>query len=464
MAAHERLNEACPPLWELMLAETHELSSDDQERLDEHVDGCAICCQRLRRADAMVKTVARELKASSWTPGSRLTFPRRRPAPSFRRWINIAAATILILLDIVGGRPQPVEAEQIIERAMAAEQRTPPTVEQDVRIRMMQRSSPRVDTPIGAPRMMPVDVEGRLKGGVMTSAVPSALEQSSAARGMAEGLRAYRFDARRPLSLATFQAWRDSIQGKRDRTTKTRDDNTVLSTTAFSGPVREASLTLRGETYEVIALRLSFDQGELVVEEMRRSLTGLPEPSTVAKAPAPTPEPAPNVSKAPPVVHEPKFPLSHWLDQQYTSRGDALRFVDGLRRAASDALTNVRALHALSESFPRPLEVPDNARHLDQAVTHRYESLRSDLDALNERLGVLYATRTMPGSPRGTGLPRDWRERVAIAREQAETLERMVKQLLERDDLPAADDPVGEDAFAKTFGALWEAINGRTGG
>jgi hypothetical protein len=469
MATHEHLTDACPPLSDLLLADTRELPADDLRRIGDHMSGCDTCRLRMRRTHALLAACA-ALDVDE--PSS--AFSHRQ---SLVRWKRLAiAAAAAVLLAGIGGtliNPQRLRAEELLDRAIEAEQRAPAAREQHVRIQITLSAAAASRGAGGTRPAAPLVVTRRLAGGVAVSRPGSAIEDSDVYAELLGGLRAYGFDTQRPLNLQTYRMWRAKLTQRRE-VVERNEDTTTLRTTTDEGAVRRAELTIRTETYDVVALRLTFDAGRLEVVEIRRSDAPLrdpsPDPDPVASASAsssrptvPTPTPQMGVVDRDPRPSSNRPALSRWLAQKYSSASEGQQFVARLESLTGDIQRNLAELRKLAASSPQAVTdrmTPDERADVERAALAYLDKARTDLAALDDRLGLMFLKLGRPASPRGTSLPADWRERAPIALVHASALDALVKQLLMHDDVRPDDDPAGADAFAKTLAALWGALNG----
>jgi hypothetical protein len=167
--------------------------------------------------------------------------------------------------------------------------------------------------------------------------------------------------------------------------------------------------------------------------------------------------------------------LGRWLAETFGEGKARSTFVPELRRLLAQVRQRLAALRALSARYPpslpeeadsRPTAQPRSTSssiaaaraRLDRQVRLLYGALRTDLEALDARFSVLFGS-TARGLP-ASELPADWRQRTEAAAGYAATLDGLVQQLLlTHDDLAAGDTDGMEARTARTFAALWDAIN-----
>jgi hypothetical protein len=181
----------------------------------------------------------------------------------------------------------------------------------------------------------------------------------------------------------------------------------------------------------------------------------------------------PGATATPQQAAPPRPPaLGRWLAETFGEGKARSTFVPELRRLLAQVRQRLAALRALSARYPpsSPEEADSLASapraalgavaraRLDRQVRLLYGALRTDLEALDARFSVLFGS-TARGLP-ASELPADWRQRTEAAAGYAATLDGLVQQLLlTHDDLAAGDADGMEARTARSFAALWDAIN-----
>jgi hypothetical protein len=191
------------------------------------------------------------------------------------------------------------------------------------------------------------------------------------------------------------------------------------------------------------------------VPELRRLLTQIRQRLAALRALA-TRYPASDADAAPESAPGPASSSTAAVATRVASASatDAPEPAPRMRRVA---LTAGPAMQPASRQRPGPAA----RTRLDRQVRLLYTALRNDLDALDARFAVLFGS-TARGLP-ASEVPADWRRRTEVAAGYAASLESLVKTLLDtRDDLATGDPDGTEERTARTFAALWDAINAPT--
>jgi hypothetical protein len=155
--------------------------------------------------------------------------------------------------------------------------------------------------------------------------------------------------------------------------------------------------------------------------------------------------------------------LARWVDYRLGDRPEKHTFVPELTRLTTAVTERVHTLHGLAERYSDDAvkEMSPAARaKLQKLLDRHYQSLNSDLNDLDARLAVLFGSTTRVFA--GRRAPSDWQQRVNSGFTHAESLDRSLRELLTREDLPPVpadeDMPEGRPVRA-AFGALWDAVH-----
>jgi hypothetical protein len=296
---------------ELLLALEHELSSDEIVQIDNHLGGCWSCRARSEEMRRGILTFVeyREnlyLPSLEEPPTEFRNFPKQlksvvaepqRPSVGTRfgqtilelwtlprsiRWVSaVAVITVIALLwTHVLSNPTEVSAQELLTRAIAAQNPTAPVggvlkpkrIHQKVQIRSGARTVVR-EFEWTTEKPMP---------GVRWKTQEDIEAWSS------------------PLSAEAFGEWRNSLAAKKD-TVKPSPGVLTLTTTAETGPVKEASIIVRAVDFHPLEQHILFsDESELDFLELGFAVSDEAVTSTV-EVPEDHSQSAPgSVSKVPP--------------------------------------------------------------------------------------------------------------------------------------------------------------------
>jgi Putative zinc-finger len=188
----------------------------------------------------------------------RLARPFARPMPW--RWAaaGLAAAMVLGAVFLEFRKTPSVHAAELLQRAVAVA-RSQPKAGRHIRIRTKTQEITRVI------------------GGAGVLAARTGREESAPAIQALFAAAHYDWDD--PLSARSYQAWRDSVSRKSDNVVtiadpqKPSEECYQINTSADSGELADASLTLRATDLHPVESRLEFRNREWV------ELSEIPEPS-----------------------------------------------------------------------------------------------------------------------------------------------------------------------------------------
>jgi hypothetical protein len=483
VAERELTHDRCPNLAVLLLVDDGELPTQASAKILEHVRTCHACQQVVRRADVFttLASVISEEEREGET-----TIKRRRerefmralqaqsdtvslaPSSSVRRWLPAAALIPLLVVGFIFSRTGTVvRADELLTLAATREQSLPADRVQRVRISLTPANAAFARPSSETPRIAGFTAVRDIASGREPDAWPVAISSPAAHKYLERMLARHGFDWRQPLSLVHYQAWRASLKDMKDEV-QLDGDLLILQTTTPEGLIRQTQLVVRRNDYEVVRLTLGLGSlGRLEIEKI--DSRPLPVPDTHATL-------ATAVAARPPVVERSPSPLpggrerparpalSLWLARTYASEAERQAFVPRVEGLVSDVRQRIATLSHLASRTPDAVDRVESAESNDvqRRVKKEYGALQADLGALYIGLAPL-ASYTPPqmkeAQPRTT--PADWERRVQEAAAHALTLQRILNQLLTYRDLPTSnDDPAGPQAFATTFGALWDTING----
>jgi hypothetical protein len=333
---------------------------DDCVRYERNVlDGCEppAAWGDLRAGFARIDAEAEP--ESVWT---RLTRPFRLPA---FRWAAAGMAAVLAVCAVYLQLHETpaVEAAALLNRAVALAQEQP----RKPRRIQIRTASRRIDLTVGAPALP-----------VTQHKAPPEVEAL---------FLAAHFDWEDPLSARSFQRWRDSVPEKQDEVTTVADPKSPsdsyyrIRTTAGSGELASASLTLRSTDLRPTESRLEFRNREWI------ELTDITELSTPAGV-------------LPPVkgVEAPTRP-----DQPSRPAADSPMAPASI----SDELQVVAALHQIGADLGDPLEVTRAGSHVVVGgvglSANRQHQIREHLKTLPNV--VVEFSEPAPGSSASQDLP-----------------------------------------------------------
>ncbi len=382
-----------------------ELPEREIDQVDAHLKYCWSCRTRRDRIEQAIADVVqyqdRQLKPYlPPTPGGRSMFLARldqlaslearkpwwRRTLSFgttvRSWrispatagLAIAACLILTVLILVPKSPG-ISAAELLQRARSAEIQSlgsvvQPVVFQKLRIRAGGHSVTRTiyrDT-ASRRRKDQLVVDQGIPPAVASSgktALPAnvSVDLKQVENTLEQAFVAANLDWQDPLSVPTYQSWRDGLQ-QREEDVTAEGDEFQLTTSTSEGPITEARLRIRARDYHVVAesVRLRDDR-QIEIAELEYQL--IPAGMAASIFPA---EPSPaNAAPIPqPVVVAPP-PLAPGAAE--------------LADAEVDALV---ALHAIGADLGEPVEIVRTSAIIEARgladTAERMEQLRAALE------------------------------------------------------------------------------------
>ena len=262
-----------------------ELSAREARQVERHLEACWQCRSEL---DELKRTVARcvryrqsvldrhlppppqpwadlyrefaRIDSAAAQAGWLERMARPFPRPMAWRWVAsaLAAAMVLGAVFLEFRRTPSVHAAELLQKAVAVEQ-SQPKAGRHIRIRTKTQEITRVI------------------GGASVLAARTGRDESAPAIQALFAEAHYDWDD--PLSARSYQAWRDSVSRKSDEVATIPDPQRPtencyqIHTSAESGEVADASLTLRATDLHPIESRLEFRNREWV------ELSEIPEPS-----------------------------------------------------------------------------------------------------------------------------------------------------------------------------------------
>jgi hypothetical protein len=376
------MNSATPhPGHETLLRYIDEdLDFGETERVAQHVATCKECrddLEALRGTLDDYRLFHRDvLKASlpspprDWAP---LEFPdigRKRSFPL--RWLAAAAAVALLFLVLrrVDNVPE-VRAAELLRKAVASEESSQAPASR-IRIRTRTRV---------------LDRAARVPSGTEIPGTGPLRAQFDAA--------GYSWDD--PLSARAFSRWRDTVRQKRVQVTENADA-VVVQTSAATGELDDAALTMRTTDFRAIACRLHFrSTGETI------DITEVPAvPESAGSASSPTASPVGEAKPASP----------------------------------ADELRVISALHGIGADLGEPIEVQREGGRVLVSVTgltaERRRQIQSAVRSLPDvelRFESLTGGSSPAGSPNRQAAPPATTDNPLLRELQA----------LRGDDTPAGD-------------------------
>jgi hypothetical protein len=474
----------CPGRAALLLVKDDELPTRAASDILTHLRSCTACQKTVERADvfsalaAVISDEEREGETALKRRRER-AFMRalqaqaemaRSLAPSWsvRRWLSAAALIPLLLGAAMSPRTGTVvKADELLTRVATREQSFQANRVERVRIRLTPGIPAFAPNSSRMPRVAPFSAVRDIASGREPDVWPVAISPRTAGESLERILARHGFDWRKPLSLEHYRKWRASLADRRDEIQPV-DDLLILRTTTSDGQIRETQLVVHRSEYDVVKLTLGLEGlGRLEIEKIDS------RPLPVRDAPATLVGP---VASRPPLVERSPLPgdrektfrpaLSRWLERTYGADAERQAFVPRVEGLVSGVRQRLTTLSNLASSTTDVVHRGESAesKAVPRRVKEEYEALQTDLGTLYVGLAPL-ASYTPPQMTEAQSrtTPADWERRVREAATHAETLQRLLNQLLNHPDLPTgADDPAGPRAFATTFGALWDTVNGRS--
>jgi hypothetical protein len=286
----------------LLLAIDGELSVSDYAQVKEHVRACWTCRARKEHLERTIEDIVeyeQALVAPDMPPsaGGRAMFMARldelaadmgRPSllklwsatisqlsksllASRMVWI-VAVLVIAVMAPLIYllREPPAVSANELLRRASLAETHSLAGVNQPV---VVQKLSIRIN----GRKLTRTIYSDPVNKRQASRADAIATEVSATERSFSESS----LDWNDPLSPKAFGQWREGVAGERDVVTRLSGNRLKLDTTADSGPIAEASLTVRGEDFHPIAEDLHLrDNTQIEIAEVSYDVVGLPTLST----------------------------------------------------------------------------------------------------------------------------------------------------------------------------------------
>ncbi|MGH9938634.1 MAG: anti-sigma factor family protein [Blastocatellia bacterium] len=344
-------------------------------------------------------------------------FSRARHLVMPRLWIRIAigflAAILITALLLRSNRVPIVSASELLRNAaeaQAAKLRAveEPVVYQKLRVRRATPASARAET-----------ADWETWNDTTRRRFRQSVEDSGVLVELARLLQANHMDPQRPLSTASYQSWRDSLDQKREEVARTRLTHglealslrTIPAGQVNVGQISEATLGVREQDWLPYELRLKVraEDGERIYEITEQASEVAPlaklspeifaeRPVVIAPSPAPKPSPislalrvnpAPTVAPpvAPPVaVAELEVEVLSLLNQVGAMLGEEVgvrRTTDGLLRiegVVENAERKTTILSALAAVKDQPavklqIETPEEAEQRLQQSRQRSDTI-----------------------------------------------------------------------------------------
>jgi hypothetical protein len=292
---NELIVERCPTLEELLQAADSELSPEAHATVLQHLQQCAICQARDRHALRTLRDVhgylagafgeerqqARQHEFSVGLHKLRQALIHGSIGWPWRRWLPMAALLPVFIVALLLSRTGTVvlQADELLQRAVQAEQRRPRGAVQRVRVRLLSPSAmaipPRATASFtivqeltdGVAPVGPLSATGvSATGGGGAAAALTSVPMSLAHR-----LATHKFDWRRPMDVQRFHAWRATLAHKQDLVIALAGSTHVVlrTTTTDDTDLVEAELEVQRDDFHVVRAAFVFDGvGRLEIEEL----------------------------------------------------------------------------------------------------------------------------------------------------------------------------------------------------
>jgi ElaB/YqjD/DUF883 family membrane-anchored ribosome-binding protein len=184
------------------------------------------------------------------------------------RMVWITAALLIVLsapLFYLFQKAPVVSANDLLHRASIAEAGTPMGVDQPVVIQ-------KLSIEINGRKMTQTVYRDTVRNRKAHRTDVNSGEELAAERAFHQSS----FSLDDPLSPQTYSSWRDGIEEKRDTVTQLSGGLLKLDTTTNSGPVAEASITVRADDYHPVAENLHLrDNTQIEVAELSYEVVSL---------------------------------------------------------------------------------------------------------------------------------------------------------------------------------------------
>lgn len=246
-----------PSRADLLLAAEGDLPEDESLAIQRHLRECLHCQAFVADTDDFVERYrhtidtslreaprqARQEFGERLTDAARASVQQRSRLPN-RGWLRFAAVLPLALLLFLPGRFAPtLKANELLERASAAEERRPSSDgAQSVNVRVTGPGA----SAVRSMRIRP--------GAVLTRGESVVLERAG-------------LEWRAPLSAAAFSRWRQQLRSKSDRVTETGSEITI-ETRSLEGEIRSGTLWLERPTLRPFRIEWELaDQSRIRIDE-----------------------------------------------------------------------------------------------------------------------------------------------------------------------------------------------------
>jgi hypothetical protein len=274
----------CLTLEELLQAGDCELSPETHASVLAHLERCRVCQARDHHALRTLRDVQGYLAGAF---GEERQQARRHEFAAglhkkkqarihqsigwpLGRWLPMAALLPVFIVALLLSRSGTVvlQADELLQRAAAAERLRPRGSVQRVRVRLMPFDAVTIP-PRRATATFTIVQE--LTDGTAFIAPSVTAASSDATRVAARLLAQHRFDWQQPLDVARFHAWRRALPRRRDQVIALTDRPLLVlrTTTADDRELREAELTVQRDNFHVVRAAFVFDGvGRLEIEEL----------------------------------------------------------------------------------------------------------------------------------------------------------------------------------------------------
>lgn len=262
---------SCPGDDDLLRSTSGDLAARKSARVLAHLQQCRVCQQRIRHLTETLDWYRDSYRASQECDGAVVPqlsrFRRRlisedaardRRTGRFERLVH----AMMIALGIVLGWSRDdgrVSAQTVVSRAIAYERRQVIMSGATPRVRVLARRANRVNE---------IDDSRAVRNLEIGTQADAHTEDTTLAREAFARLAQYGFDPDRPLSVVTFERWRQSEPGRVDRLVFKSPDLLTISTSA-AGQISRGELVVQTETYESVAQSWQFADGLAIEFSMR---------------------------------------------------------------------------------------------------------------------------------------------------------------------------------------------------
>jgi hypothetical protein len=288
----------CPTLEELLQAGDCELSPEAHASVLAHLERCTFCQARdhhalrtLRDVQGYLAGVFGEERQQARREEFAAGLHKKKQARIHQsigwplgRWLPMAALLPVCIVALLLSRTGTVvlHADEVLQRAAAAERLRPRGSIQRVRVRLMPPDA--LAMPPRATASFTIVQE--LTDGTAFIAPSVTAASNGATSHVARLLSQHQFDWQQPLDVARFNAWRRGLPHRRDHVIALSDRPLIVlrTTTADDRDLREAELTVQRDNFHVVRAAFVFEGvGRLEIEELAQYVRHIPAASPRAE-------------------------------------------------------------------------------------------------------------------------------------------------------------------------------------